>query len=311
MSHYDDKLRTLQEKTDRCHHLRALLTELYSQRCLLEEQLSELESIKISEQADVNRLEGRSLAAFFYNVIGKMDEQLDKERREAYAARVKYDAAARELEAVIREIDDCEAEVFSLEGCEAQFEAALREKAEALKASGSGAAHRIFELEQAIFALRSREKELGEAIAAGETAYDTACQILSSLDSAEGWGTFDLLGGGFIADLAKHSHLDEAQAAVETLQTQLRRFKTELSDVSLSADIKVNIDGFLGFADFFFDGLFVDWAVMDEISRSRLRVAETADRINSLISHLHLLTAETRDEIGRRKKEMDELIINS
>ena len=49
------------------------------------------------KRQDVDRLEGRSLSAFFYNVIGKMDEKLTQEKQEAYAARVKYDAAAREL----------------------------------------------------------------------------------------------------------------------------------------------------------------------------------------------------------------------
>lgn len=45
-----------------------------------------LEKAKQSEQADVDRLEGRTLAAFFYNAIGKMEEKLTQERREAYAA---------------------------------------------------------------------------------------------------------------------------------------------------------------------------------------------------------------------------------
>ena len=43
-----------------------------------------------------------------------MDEQLNKEREEAYAARVKYDAAARELTAVEDELARYEAE---LSGC--------------------------------------------------------------------------------------------------------------------------------------------------------------------------------------------------
>ena len=47
-----------------------------------------LDVYKRQEQADVDRLEGHSLATFFYQVIGKMDEKLDKERQEAYAARV-------------------------------------------------------------------------------------------------------------------------------------------------------------------------------------------------------------------------------
>ena len=56
-----------------------------SQRTQLAEKTAELERTKLAEQADVDRLEGRSLAAFFYGVVGKMDEKLTQERAEAYA----------------------------------------------------------------------------------------------------------------------------------------------------------------------------------------------------------------------------------
>ena len=90
MTYYDEKLQQLQEQMARSKQLEAMIKELRNQRDSLTAQVRELESIKLEEQADVDRLEGRSLAAFFYNVIGKMDEQLDKESQEAYAARVKY-----------------------------------------------------------------------------------------------------------------------------------------------------------------------------------------------------------------------------
>ena len=75
------------------------------------------------------------------------------------------------------------------------------------------------------------------------------------------------MGGGLIADLAKHSRLDDAQASVEYLQSQLRAFRTELADVTISADFQVNIDGFLRVADYVFDGIFADWAVLDRINQ--------------------------------------------
>ena len=105
-----------------------------------------------------------------------------------------------------------------------------------------------------------------EALIAGNAALSCADQILFQLNSAEGWGTWDLVGGGLLSDLAKHSHLDQAQASVETLQSQLRRFKTELADVTINADIQVSIDGFLRVADYSFDGIFADWAVLESDS---------------------------------------------
>ena len=134
MTHYDEQLKALQEKTARFRQLSAVLQELQRQRADLAAQVRQLEEIKLDEQADVDRLEGRSLKAFFYNVIGKMDEQLSKERQEAYAARVKYDAAARELEAVNDDIHRCKAEFRELHDCERQYKEVLGAKAAAIRA---------------------------------------------------------------------------------------------------------------------------------------------------------------------------------
>ena len=311
MTYYDEKLKALQEKISRSRQLTSMLKELRGQRDTIAARVRELEAIKVDEQADVDRLEGRSLASFFYNVIGKMDERLNKEREEAYAARVKYDAAARELEAIDGDIQRCESELSGLRGCEREYEATLREKANAVKSEGGARAEEILKLEERHAYLESQKKELREAISAGNSARSTAESVLSSLDSAEGWGTWDLLGGGLLADMAKHSHLDEAQGAIERLQSQLRRFKTELADVTIHADMQVNVDGFLRFADYFFDGLFADWAVMDKISQSQSQVQSTKNQIDSVLSRLNSMMSAAEREQAQTKSKLDALVLDA
>ena len=170
MTYYDEKLKALQEKISRSRQLTSMLKELRGQRDTIAARVRELEAIKVDEQADVDRLEGRSLASFFYNVIGKMDERLNKEREEAYAARVKYDAAARELEAIDGDIQRCESELSGLRGCEREYEATLREKANAVKSAGGARAEEILKLEERHAYLESQKKELREAISAGNSA---------------------------------------------------------------------------------------------------------------------------------------------
>ena len=308
MTYYDEKLQQLQEQMARSKQLEAMIKELRNQRDSLTAQVRELESIKLEEQADVDRLEGRSLAAFFYNVIGKMDEQLDKERQEAYAARVKYDAAARELEGVEADLRRYESELSALRGCEHRYDEVLKEKADAIKAAGGSNGEEILKLEERNAFLESQKKELQEAISAGNAALSTTQQVLSSLDSAEGWGTWDLFGGGLVADLAKHSHLDEAQGAVEQLQSQLRRFKTELADVTIQTDMQVNVDGFLRFADYFFDGLFADWAVLDKINQSQSQVQNTKSQIASVLSRLDSMMRTLEQEQVQIKSKLDTLV---
>lgn len=308
MTYYDEKLQQLQEQMARSKQLEAMIKELRNQRDSLTAQVRELESIKLEEQADVDRLEGRSLAAFFYNVIGKMDEQLDKERQEAYAARVKYDAAARELEGVEADLRRYESELSALRGCEHRYDEVLKEKADAIKAAGGSNGEEILKLEERNAFLESQKKELQEAISAGNAALSITQQVLSSLDSAEGWGTWDLFGGGLVADLAKHSHLDEAQGAIEQLQFQLRRFKTELADVTIQADMQVNVDGFLRFADYFFDGLFADWAVLDKINQSQSQVQNTKSQIASVLSRLDSMMRTLEQEQVQIKSKLDTLV---
>ena len=86
----DSTLKELWQQVAEKKSCEAKQKELTAQRDTLADRLKKLEKSKLAEQADVDRLEGHSLAAFFYQVIGKMDEKLDKERQEAYAARVKY-----------------------------------------------------------------------------------------------------------------------------------------------------------------------------------------------------------------------------
>ena len=76
----------------RKNYIKPRLPELKDKCWELEKRVGDLEKKKLVEDEDVKRLEGHSLAAFVYAIIGKKEEQLDKERREAYEATAKYNA---------------------------------------------------------------------------------------------------------------------------------------------------------------------------------------------------------------------------
>ena len=293
----------------RKQHLEKLQEELLSQKNILLEEVEKLEKSSLKEQADVERLEGGSLASFFYNVIGKMDEKLTKEREEAYAAKVKYDATARELSKVEIDLQKNEASLEELVGCEKEYEELLVLKKERMKELGHWAMEMVFEYEQRLTYLNNQERELEEAIAAGEEVLDLTERVLNSLDSAEGWGTFDILGGGIIADAMKYSDLDDAQLLIEELQDQLRRFKTELADVTIDSEMNIQIDGFLQFADFFFDNLFADWAVMDKIHNSQHQVENTEEQIEHVMEKLHEMKEQVLVQKETIQKKRDELVV--
>lgn len=311
MKYYDEQLQTLQQQLARKKHLEALLQDLRRQKAEIEEKVARLKTIRDKEQSDVERLEGRGLTAFFYSVVGKKEEKLDEQRREASTAAVKYDVAMQELDLVLRRIGKYESELATLQGCEMKYAYTLKEKVKAIKALNSPAAEKILMYEEQIANLENQKKEIREAISAGSKSKSIAEQVLSELDDAEGWGTWDLLGGGMLSDLAKHSSLDDAQEEIEHLQVQLRRFKTELADVTIRADMQVNIDGFLRFADYFFDGLFADWAVLDRIEESQAEVKKTIQQIQAVLDKLNSMLNKIEKEQAQTQASLDALAVET
>lgn len=308
---FDGSLSELQQKSALKMQLEVKLSDLQAQRCVFERDVTELRVEHRREQADVERFEGRSLAKYFYQHFGKLDEKLDDERREAAAAKVKLDAAERELAAVDQEILDIQVQLQDLYGCEEAYSAASEEKRNAVRSSSTPEASRILRFEEKIAFLESQKREIREAIAAGNCALETADSVLSELEDADGWNTWDMIGGGgIITHMAKHGHLDEAQEMVEQLQSELRLFKTELADINIHADMQVRIDGFLRFADYFFDNLFTDWAVGDKISQSHASVQKVKNDILATLSKLERMEEKNDTEISALEDKIEELLVN-
>ena len=307
-----DILTELQARVAMKPALEAKLRELQNQRREYDREAISLRVAFRKEQEDVEKLEGRSLANYFFQVVGKLDEKLDQERREAYAAKVKLDAAERELAGIEADISEIQTQLNEIRVAEAQYKEALEKKRAMLKASGTAAADQILGIEQKIAVLEAQKKEIKEAISAGYSARGTADRILSELDSADGWNTWDMFGGGgIITHMAKHSHMDEAQDLVSELQSKLRRFKTELADINIQANIQVNVDGFLRFADYFFDGLFADWAVGDRISEAQSSVMSVRHKIEQAMNKLTSMEQAADKQIAALKAKIEELVIHS
>lgn len=302
MESHKQALAQLSQECARYSKLKAMLESLRAEEQALAEQEAALRAALQKEDADVVRLEKTSAAALFYTILGKKDEKLEQEQREAYAARLKYDALAAQLDDCRSRIRQLSSEQAALSGCEARYQAAFRQLQEALKASPLHGAE-ICALQQSIGENAAQRKEIQEALAAGSAVMNQIETILESLSSAEGWGTWDLLGGGMLSTMAKHSHMDTAQAGAEYLQVLLSRFHTELADVQLTAQTgQVNIDGFLRFADYFFDGLIADWSVLNRIHDSQASVYQVKEQVAQAMCQLESL----RDARAAEQRRLEE-----
>ena len=111
-------------------------------------------------------------------------------------------------------------------------------------------------------------------------------EILSLIDEAEtkfnkarNWGFFDILGGGFITDLIKHSNLGAASNIMNQINYLLHDLQRELKEVVIPTDFSMNTASFSTFADFVFDGILADVYMQSKIMTSMEQIRELRSRL--------------------------------
>jgi len=309
MTNYSEQLLELQVQIAEKEHLETKLLNLRDQRDNLESTVGKLKWEKSIEDADVEKLKGGSLLRFLLQVTGSYDKKLDKEQQEAYEAAVRYDTAVSELDAIELDIRHCEAELARIRKHEREYKTLLQERKEALVQSDTPEGKEISRLQDVIARESARKKELQEAIDAGNRAKGIADQVEGYLSEASGWGTFDIFGGGFLSDLAKHDNIEQAQKLIESLQVQLRRFNTELADINQRIDASpVVIDSFTRFADFFFDDIFSSIAVKNKIDASIGSINQTRSQIERMLERLQTMLCSTEQNIKNAEFALENIV---
>jgi hypothetical protein len=256
------------------------------------------------ERADVERLEGMTLAAFLTALRGTRDERLTKERREYVAAKLVHDDCARSVAAMEAQVRELQDQVQLLDGAEARYEAALaaRER-EALAASG-GLSDRLRALADEIGTLQSAARELDEAAAAAADARSALADTAEMLGKASDWGDWDLFGGGLLTTAIKHDRMARARAASERARDHLQRLRTELADVGMAGgELKADVSGLATFADYLMDGFLVDWFVQGRIDQARQRVANARVDLHPVLVRLRAEADGKRHRIADLEHE--------
>jgi chromosome segregation ATPase len=286
------------------HDLRTVETELQDRST----HLASLEAQLAKEKVDVEKLERTSLTGLFYSVLGSREEQLDKERQELLAAELRYQQTKHQVTFLEQERSHLVLQLERLSNVESTYESLLSEKEALLRQSTQPAARELVALSEQMTDLNSELKEVTEAAAAGRHVIAELEQVISSLESAEGWGLWDMFGGGLISTAIKHSRIDDARNQVNEVQTKISQFKRELADVQKNVDVQIDIGELASFADFFFDGLIFDWIVQSKIEDSLTRSKQAKDLIAGVVTELENLQKITRGKVSDLQEKRARLI---
>lgn len=229
------------------------------------------------ESADVEKLEQQSLSTFLQSLLGNYEEKLDQEKQEQVAAKIELDTAAslhfdaeEELRALDLALDELEETLEALEvalrQADAKFDAQMVEK------------------EQEKYLMwKQEEKELDEAIVAGESVLNAIDGVLVDLDSANSMATMDMFMDSFLVGLMKFNKIDQAERQLANLERLLERYQKELKDVHLETSVAYEELGEMNrMFDIFFDNIFSDWNTKDTIRRNVAMLEEMMAEIEDV-----------------------------
>lgn len=106
---------------------------------------------------------------------------------------------------------------------------------------------------------------------------------------ARAFSIIDVLGGSFIFDMFKHYKVSKGGETMEQANYLLQILSSQLDSINLPLDFKMEHNGFLTFADYLFDGVFVDVYVASKIMGSLKQIKELKKKLYELKSRLEIL----------------------
>ena len=276
----------------RVEWMRSALQEQQQQAAALREQLG-------VEQADVEHWRGKGFGQMLWWLIGRLDERRDREQQETHDLALRL--ADQETLALQTEQSLAAAVSGQPMGSDADVDAALARLRATLQADAPGAYTALIGLERDLATQEGQVKETREAIAAVDHASTAVDSALDELQSAASWGTWDVIGGGWLASSIKHGHVDTAIERLQAVNSAMVAVQHELGQVATAVDLPTGLEAGSGARtlDVWFDNLFSDIRMQGRITELRDHTEDLRNRLGTagaqLRAHLDATTARIAD----------------
>ena len=319
MSYNNEKLIELREKIQRKSHLENVLKEIREQIAQLEPEVRKLMSQRYAEQADVDKLEGNGIKAFFTSLSGKKTEKLEKERQEAHEARVKHESAAFQLETLRNDLKKYIDEYNEVRYVEPEYEKAVNEKAEYIKQTGAPVSKQIADFDKQIDEIIGKNNSIREERSGVSNADSRGRRIVSLLNEAERMAKIDAtgIGGGRTSygemkfEHEKREKLREAEYQISQLSAEVDRINYRLMESNIDTDILNNIGVLAKNADIYLDDIFTNTSVAMKIGKTIGKIESVCVQLGGIINLLNNRISENEAKMNKIKAQRDEIIINA
>lgn len=300
------KFRSLEKANEHVKTLKYEIDQAYAELHAVEKQLEK-------EYKEYEKLEGKSLKGFFYNVLGSKEEQLEKERQEYLQLSLQYDETKESIKLKEFELEVLRKKVDQYQDSFNRLKRLKKEREAFLLKTNSSDGRRLKRIIGSMDSATRLNTDMEEALAVGAELVSHLNSMIKLLRTARNWGKWDMHGGSNRAyKYHKHSNIDRAKKVAYKIQSVMSAFEREVRDVYpdfQGFQTNFDLDRFNGFTDLFFDNLISDWIVQQKIVNSLNNVKAILDRVTRIIQSLKVDKDKLNAEYRALEKEKDDLIL--
>lgn len=301
----EERIYEVKNKWKKIQSAKRYIKEIEERQLENQEKLEKaLEQLRKEDQ-DVEKLKRASLTSILAHFTHDLEERVMKEEAEAMHVAVYVKQLQAEQESLDYEyqrylelIQEEEAVTVELQALQVSY----------LQSHNKEESDHLKKLHEQQEESRMVDKEISEAIAAGMCVLEKLGVARKELGSAQGWGIFDIMGGGVLSTMVKHSHVNEAQRYIADIKNDLLRFKKEVDDIGELDFQDVEMSGGLVMFDYIFDNVFTDFMVQSKINDSLRSVEEMESRLRAIMDHLEALKKENNQTFTSAKEAYEEVL---
>ena len=288
----------------------------------LHTQIGLLEKAVATQNKDSKKLENSSsLEDFiFYSLCNfngqTKNERMDQLQKEKLVNEDKLTASREEMDNLEEEIKVLAHDAALLPSAQRNFDELFAEKKAMILGSSSNSSDSTVKTTLRATCQKRAQLEhdivlLEAAVRTGYPALANLRIVRSYLSSAANWGTVDMMGGGMMVTMAKRNAIDQAKSAAKDAKNRMEEFSRALD--SLGKELQHNLDdmsGFSAFADYFMDGIFIDWHVQSQINKASGSCSAAIAKVSNILRETESRLARMRGDVVQCDEEQRALVLS-
>ncbi|HKK77492.1 MAG TPA: hypothetical protein VJ953_20600 [Saprospiraceae bacterium] len=264
------------------------------------------------EYREYQDLENASMRKLFNKILGKGEDQLEKEKQDYLEAVLRFNQKRKELELIEFEEKVLRDKLTNADQIKVQFDQELQKYSHYLVEQNTKTGQYLLQTEKTIQSKLGDLKEINEAINSGQAVEEQLDQILKLLDRAGWWGAPEWRKDNPLKVAAnKIESIDTAVKLIPIANHKLQKFILELKDIYLDDEAKLdyNQTAFSRFSEGFYDSMIIDWVLKGKAKNATNVVSSTRDKLIVTLRSLKMRKKNLQAAISLLQKRKRDTIL--